>query len=79
MSKQDWSHAQSLVDLLKEANQEIPSDLVSMAERYAANVRKRELERQTYDPTANSGRSSTPRGACFKCGNFGHMSRNCPN
>lgn len=81
MSRNDWSHAQSLIDLLKEAKQEIPNDLIAMAERYAENVRKRELERQTYMSGDNKigNRQFGSKRACFKCGNFGHISKNCQN
>ncbi|CAF0863426.1 unnamed protein product [Brachionus calyciflorus] len=44
MSREDWKHAQELIDILKQGEQEVPESLVDMAERYAAAMKKRAEE-----------------------------------
>ncbi|GFO44189.1 ATP-dependent RNA helicase ddx53 [Plakobranchus ocellatus] len=44
VTRQDWKHAQNLIDIMAEANQEIPDDLLAMAERYSAFKRRQDSE-----------------------------------
>uniref|UniRef100_UPI00358F13BC probable ATP-dependent RNA helicase DDX43 n=1 Tax=Myxine glutinosa TaxID=7769 RepID=UPI00358F13BC len=41
ITRGDWRNAARLISLLEEANQEVPDELVDMAERYAARVEER--------------------------------------
>ncbi|XP_047369459.1 probable ATP-dependent RNA helicase DDX43 [Vespa velutina] len=41
MTKDDWSHSKELISILEEANQMVPGELYSMAERYKAWKTKR--------------------------------------
>lgn len=68
----DWKHAQELIDILEEACQEVPSGLIEMAKRYEKMQERRKEEREA---AKASGRGN----GCFKCGEDGHISRNCPN
>ncbi|XP_026674941.1 probable ATP-dependent RNA helicase DDX43 isoform X2 [Ceratina calcarata] len=47
MTRKDWSNAQELINLLEEANQEVPKELNQMAERYEAWKKKRAAEKQS--------------------------------
>ncbi|XP_005101542.1 probable ATP-dependent RNA helicase DDX43 [Aplysia californica] len=42
VTRGDWKSAKHLIDIMAEADQEIPDELVSMAERYAAFKRRRD-------------------------------------
>ncbi|XP_066274835.1 probable ATP-dependent RNA helicase DDX43 [Branchiostoma lanceolatum] len=44
MTRGDWKNAKHLIELLEEANQEIPQDLVDMAERYQKFRERRDAE-----------------------------------
>lgn len=44
ITRQDWAHAQDLIKILEEANQEIPDELLSMANRFEAMKIRREQE-----------------------------------
>ncbi|KYN40574.1 putative ATP-dependent RNA helicase DDX43 [Trachymyrmex septentrionalis] len=44
MTRQDWHHAKALIDILEEANQEVPEEVYKMAERYDAWKKKKEQE-----------------------------------
>ncbi|KAG5339518.1 DDX43 helicase, partial [Acromyrmex charruanus] len=52
MTRQDWHHAKALIDILEEANQEVPEEIYKMAERYDAWKKKKEQE----DPYGRSNR-----------------------
>uniref|UniRef100_A0A8C6E4S9 RNA helicase n=1 Tax=Moschus moschiferus TaxID=68415 RepID=A0A8C6E4S9_MOSMO len=44
ITRNDWKIAGELINILERANQSVPEDLVSMAERYKANKLKKETE-----------------------------------
>ncbi|GBP26645.1 hypothetical protein EVAR_18283_1 [Eumeta japonica] len=44
VSRNDWAHARELINILEEANQEVPEELEKMAERFEAMKLKRERE-----------------------------------
>ncbi|XP_076237977.1 putative ATP-dependent RNA helicase DDX43 [Calliopsis andreniformis] len=46
MTRRDWSLAKELINILEEANQEIPTELYQMADRYGAWKEKRAQEKQ---------------------------------
>ncbi|CAK9811544.1 Probable ATP-dependent RNA helicase DDX43 [Anthophora quadrimaculata] len=46
MTRRDWSHAKELINILEEANQEVPEEVYSMADRYEAWKEKRANEKQ---------------------------------
>uniref|UniRef100_A0A2K5SF57 RNA helicase n=1 Tax=Cebus imitator TaxID=2715852 RepID=A0A2K5SF57_CEBIM len=50
MTRNDWRFAPELVNILQRANQTIPDDLLSMAERFKARQQKRETERKMERP-----------------------------
>jgi ATP-dependent RNA helicase DDX43 len=73
----DWKSAQELIDILSEAHQEVPQELLDMAARYA-RVKERQAEERAQMP--GFGDRSGGRGeGCFKCGELGHSSRDCPD
>ena len=41
MTRQDWKHAKELIDILSEGGQNVPTELVDMAERFEAMKRRR--------------------------------------
>ncbi|XP_050586718.1 probable ATP-dependent RNA helicase DDX43 [Bombus affinis] len=47
MTRSDWSHARELINILEEANQEVPEELYQMADRYDAWKEKRATERRS--------------------------------
>ncbi|XP_012327205.2 probable ATP-dependent RNA helicase DDX43 [Aotus nancymaae] len=50
MTRNDWKFAPELVNILQRANQTIPDDLLSMAERFKERQQKREMERKMERP-----------------------------
>ncbi|XP_030658558.1 probable ATP-dependent RNA helicase DDX43 [Nomascus leucogenys] len=50
LTRNDWRVASELINILERANQSIPEELVSMAERFKAHQQKREMERKTERP-----------------------------
>lgn len=53
ITRNDWRVANELINILERANQSIPEELVSMAERYKANKLKKEVEKNWEDPKEN--------------------------
>ncbi|KAK2503725.1 hypothetical protein MC885_000683 [Smutsia gigantea] len=50
ITRNDWRVATELINILERANQSIPEDLVSMAERYEANRLRKEMEKKLGQP-----------------------------
>uniref|UniRef100_G3TA14 RNA helicase n=1 Tax=Loxodonta africana TaxID=9785 RepID=G3TA14_LOXAF len=50
ITRNDWRIATELINILERANQSVPEDLVSMAERYKANKQKKEMEKKLGRP-----------------------------
>ncbi|XP_029425729.1 probable ATP-dependent RNA helicase DDX43 isoform X3 [Nannospalax galili] len=50
ITRNDWRVATELINILERANQNIPEELVLMAEKYKANKLKREMERKLGRP-----------------------------
>ncbi|NXA40225.1 DDX43 helicase, partial [Eudromia elegans] len=50
VTKNDWKVASELIDILERANQAVPDELISMAERYKQFQLKKELERDVRRP-----------------------------
>ncbi|XP_006835850.1 PREDICTED: probable ATP-dependent RNA helicase DDX43 [Chrysochloris asiatica] len=50
ITRNDWRVATELINILERANQSVPEDLVSMAERYKANKQKKEMEKKLGRP-----------------------------
>lgn len=50
ITRNDWRIATELINILERANQNIPEELVLMAERYKANKLKREMEKKMGRP-----------------------------
>lgn len=48
MTREDWKHAAELIKILKEADQEVPQGLISMAQRYADWKVKHDAEMAAY-------------------------------
>ncbi|XP_060077446.1 probable ATP-dependent RNA helicase DDX53 [Ylistrum balloti] len=62
MTRNDWRSAQLLIDIMEEANQEIPQDLYEMAERYERMKKKREEERASGGGSRFGGDRGRSRG-----------------
>lgn len=73
VTREDWMHVGKLIPIMEEAGQDIPDELVEMAERWQKNRDRMAEERNAY----GGGRGGDGRG-CFKCGKEGHFSRECP-
>ncbi|XP_055965471.1 probable ATP-dependent RNA helicase DDX43 [Sorex fumeus] len=50
ITRNDWRVANELISILERANQIIPEDLVSMAERFKANKMKKDMEKKLGKP-----------------------------
>ena len=75
MERRDRRNAKELIAILEEAGQEIPNELVTLAEKYEA-FREREAEaRKTFGRSFQGGGGS----GCYNCGMDGHQSRDCPS
>ncbi|CAD1476446.1 unnamed protein product, partial [Heterotrigona itama] len=55
MTRKDWSHAKELINILEEANQQVPDELYQMAERYEAWKQKRANEKHFSRPRRGIG------------------------
>jgi ATP-dependent RNA helicase DDX43 len=44
VAREDWKHAKELIEILKQGDQEVPQDLVDMADRYEAMLKRRAEE-----------------------------------
>lgn len=56
-TRDDWRHAQELVDILSKSNAEIPSELIQMADRYQAWLDKKQAEDEAAALMGGGGRS----------------------
>ncbi|CAH0731819.1 unnamed protein product, partial [Brenthis ino] len=59
VTRNDWAHAQELIKILEEANQEVPDELLLMAERFEAMKIRR--ERNDGDRRGRGGRGRRDR------------------
>jgi ATP-dependent RNA helicase DDX43 len=66
MTRDDWRNAQELINILTEASQEVPEELIAMAERYQAHRDKIRAEREEgnrlLDRSRRGGRGGRVRG-----------------
>ncbi|CAG2177593.1 unnamed protein product, partial [Oppiella nova] len=77
VTREDWKHAKELIDILEEAEQEVPNDLRGMADRYGVWKAKHDAEVAACGGRRGGGSGGGSDG-CFKCGQSGHFSRECP-
>merc|ERR1719341_2732733 len=75
-AKQDWRKAGELVTIMEEAGQDVPSWLRGEADRFNNHQARQREEGRGGDVRGGSGRSGGS--GCFKCGEEGHFSRECP-
>ncbi|KAK1118071.1 hypothetical protein K0M31_015350 [Melipona bicolor] len=55
MTRRDWSHTKELINILEEANQQVPDELYQMAERYEAWKQKRASEKNYFRSRRDNG------------------------
>lgn len=48
MTRYDWGSAKELIDILKEANQTVPDELVEMADRFQAKKERNIAEKGSF-------------------------------
>ncbi|XP_012540510.1 probable ATP-dependent RNA helicase DDX43 [Monomorium pharaonis] len=54
MTRKDWHHAKALINILEEANQEVPEEVYKMAERYEAWKQKKDADQSFLRGNRNS-------------------------
>ena len=78
MTRQDWSSAEELIKILEEAQQDVPDELRNMAQRFKKMKERRNEEREALRGAGYGGGGRGGGSGCFKCGQDGHFSRECP-
>jgi len=78
--KADWKHADELIDILEEAGQEVEDWLRREAVRYSSWRKRKDEEKAAMKGEVGGpgGRGGGGGDGCFKCGESGHFSRECP-
>ena len=66
MTRRDWGQASHLIKILEEANQEIPEELYSMAERYEVMKKKRAEEDRGGNRRGRGGRGGNRGGNRYR-------------
>ncbi|XP_019469124.2 probable ATP-dependent RNA helicase DDX43 [Meleagris gallopavo] len=56
ITKKDWKAASELIDILQRANQVVPDELISMAERYKQCQMRKEMEKDILRPQRKSSK-----------------------
>lgn len=74
VERRDRKSAQELIRILEEAGQEVPEELITMAEKY-----EKYKEREAEARKAFGGGNFRGGSGCYNCGEDGHQSRDCPN
>jgi len=74
--RRDWRKAGELVTIMEEAGQDVPSWLRGEADRFKNHQARQREEGGGGDVRGGGGRSGGS--GCFKCGEEGHFSRECP-
>merc|ERR1711981_274236 len=77
MEYRDRRQAQQLIDILTEAGQDIPDELLEMAEKYKKWKAWDDEQKRMFGGRGGGGGGGGGDG-CYKCGEPGHMSRECP-
>ena len=56
VTREDWKHAEELIEILKRSNQYVPQQLVDMAARYKEKMKQQAAERAAYGSGGRGGR-----------------------
>ncbi len=76
----DWKSAKELIEIMKKGDQEIPQELYEMAARYERFQERRAEEKAARFGGGGGGGGPAGGGdGCFRCGEPGHISRDCHN
>lgn len=74
-TREDWGSAGELINILEEANQEVPDELREMRKRFEAMKERKDKERSMFGGGGGFGSGGARRGGGFGGGRGGNRNR----